>query len=363
MNSNVDVVVFGTGAFAERIVCDLGACAPGPVRILIAGRNRDRLDWLVTAANARAYMFGRPATFRAAQVDASDAAAVARLLAAARPRLAVQTASAQPSAVISHEDSEWSRLIARGGLSATAVMQALLTLRVGEAIRETGLDCALINCCFPDVVNGMLEARGIPVLCGTGNVAILANAFGGYMADRGQKLQMLAHYQQLVEWRHPADRRGGKPPRVWIEGREVVDVYSHFRAIKLTYAPAIEISGASGVSLMLAYVLGLPWTGHVPAPSGRPGGYPVRLEGRALALDLPAGIAEAQAIAWNAAFETEMGLVVDGGGRVRYTGLLRELLKHHGFGYADGYDIDQIENVARELAALRARLEAIPAQP
>ena len=41
------LLLFGTGAFAGRIACDIGATAEAPVTVVIAGRNRDRLDWLV----------------------------------------------------------------------------------------------------------------------------------------------------------------------------------------------------------------------------------------------------------------------------------------------------------------------------
>lgn len=358
MTGRTDILVIGTGQFAERIVADLGASAPGPIEVLIAGRNQERLDWLATAANARAFMFGRPARFAPVAVDAAQRKPMIELLQRTRPGLVVQTASSQPSAVIGHEDTRWSRLIARAGLSATAPAQSLLTLNVGEAIRDAGLDAALINCCFPDVVNGLLEARGIPVLCGTGNVAILSNAFSGALSDRSRKLQVLAHYQQLLAWRRPAGQRDGTPPRVWIDGEEVDDVFARFAQLKLTVAPAIEISGASGVALMTAFALGLPWHGHVPGPSGRPGGYPVRLEGRRLVLDLPAGIGEAEAVAWNARFETEMGLVVDPAGRASFTGRLRESLEAEGFPFADGFDVAEIERVAAAQAQLRSRLEA-----
>ncbi len=361
MDSKADIAVIGTGQFAERIVADLAATAPGRLHVLIAGRNRDRLDWLTTASNARAFMFARPATFEAVAADATDVPGLVGLLKRHRPVLVVQTASSQPSAVIGHERTRWSGLIARAGLSATAPAQSLLTLKVGEAIREAGLDAGLINCCFPDVVNGLLEARGIPILSGTGNVSILSNAFSGALEDRSRKLQVLAHYQQLVAWRLPPEQRGGVAPRVWIEGVEVENVFARFSTIRLTIAPAIEISGASGVSLMCAYALGLSWRGHVPGPSGRPGGYPVRLEGRRLTLDLPSGLSEAEAVAWNARFETDMGLIVEGGGQARFTGMLRHSLEHEGFPFADGFNVSELEQVAAAQAVLRNRLEAIPA--
>ena len=58
-----DILIFGTGNFAGRIALDLAATASEPVTVAIAGRNRERLDWLRTAGNARAALFGRPARF------------------------------------------------------------------------------------------------------------------------------------------------------------------------------------------------------------------------------------------------------------------------------------------------------------
>lgn len=356
-----DIAVFGTGQFAGRIIFDLAATSFDAIRVGIAGRNAERLDWLTTAANARAFMFGRPARFFPIRIDVTDDDSVRALLAAARPRLAVQTASSQPSSIIAQNDTAWARLIAEGGLSATAVTQAQLSLKVGEAIRATGIECALINCCFPDVVNTMLEARGIPVLCGTGNVAILSNAFSGALPDRSRKLRILAHYQQLSTWRQTADGREGLPPRVWIGDGEIADVFGEFAALKLTREPAIEISGASGVTLMQAFVAGRTWFGHAPGPNGLPGGYPVRLNGTALELDLPQGLPASEAIQWNARFEQECGLVVDLDGQATYTGRLKELLAESGFAYADGFHVSQLTNVGESFDLLRQRLEATPA--
>src|SRR4051794_1530883 len=44
-----DILIFGTGNFAGRIALDLAATASEPVTVALAGRNRERLDWLRTA--------------------------------------------------------------------------------------------------------------------------------------------------------------------------------------------------------------------------------------------------------------------------------------------------------------------------
>ena len=60
MTGACDILIFGTGSFAQRIACDLAATATQPTRVAIAGRNALRLAWIRTAARARADMFARP---------------------------------------------------------------------------------------------------------------------------------------------------------------------------------------------------------------------------------------------------------------------------------------------------------------
>ena len=107
------------------------------------------------------------------------------------------------------------------------------------------------------------------------------------LGDASQ-LKVLAHYQNLAPWRQPPETRTGRSARVWIDNEEVADVYARFAGVRLTREPAIEISGPSGVPLMLAMAAGKNWNGHVPGPHGLPGGYPVKFSAGRLDLDLPA---------------------------------------------------------------------------
>ncbi|QPC44567.1 hypothetical protein HW532_18805 [Kaustia mangrovi] len=357
-----DVLVSGTGPFAGRIALDIAATAERPISVAIAGRNRDRLDWLRTAGNARAAMFGRPATFSTLEADLTEDGAAERVIAQTRPRIAVQAASVQTSMVISDTGNAWTALVAEGGLSATAPFHAVITGKVARAIAEHSPETAFINCCFPDVVNGLIAAQGYNVLCGTGNVAILSNVFSGAKGiSDPARLRVLAHYQNLAAWRRPSgERQGAVAPRVFLDGREIADVFEDFADVKLTAEPAIEVSGASGVTLIRAYVAGEPWVGHVPGPNGLPGGYPVRLEEGTLRLNLPDGLTQEEAVSWNAAFEATNGLVVEGR-EARYTGALKAVLKRWDFPHADGFALEELDTVHRDLSALRNRLSAIPA--
>jgi hypothetical protein len=353
-----DILILGTGPFAQRVACDLAATATEPTRVAVAGRNAFRLAWILTAARARAEMFARPVAIEGHEIDLGGSGQVAEMLASLRAAVIVQAASLQPASVISGAANRWTRLVAEGGLSATAVFQAVLTSRVARALAQVSPLSRLINCCFPDVANGIVAAMGLPVDCGIGNIAILAHAFAGMLEDEPRpKLQMLCHYQNIAAWRRaPAQRsvaRSGPSARVWLDGAEVADVYARFAGVQLTPEPVIDISGASGVTLMLAMAHGRDWSGHAPGPMGLPGGYAIAWQGGRIGLDLPKGIDREAAIAWNVRFEAENGLLVGPDGRARYTGRLHDALRAESPDLAAPFHVADLEQVAQAMSALR----------
>jgi hypothetical protein len=127
--------------------------------------------------------------------------------------------------------------------------------------------------------------------------------------------------------------------------------------VKLTPEPVIDISGASGVPMILALAQGRSWTGHVPGPDGLPGGYPVHLINGTLELNLPPSVTRDEAIAWNARFEEESGLVVGADRHARYTGVLRECLAQQSPVLAEGFNVADLEEVHRSMQELRTKLQ------
>jgi len=357
MVEKCDVLVAGTGAFAARVVFDLAAGAEKPLKVAIGGRNPERMDWLRTAANARAAIFGRPATFSIAPIKWDTPETIAETIAATTPRVIVQAATLQPPSVAHAGDSEWSRMVMSGGLSITSVFQALLSARTAQAMGVAGNKGAFINCCYADVANGIISAKGLPMTCGVGNVAILATMFEGDLGIRQPgHIKVLAHHHNLGTWRGPAAERGGIPPRTWINGDEINDVYARFAHLRLTRTSAIDISGCTAIPIILALVGHLDQICHVPGPEGLPGGYPVKIEGGVLSLDLPDGVTRDEAIAWNRHFEEENGLVIADDGQVVCHGRLRTKLAAHSPELAKGFHVDDLELAYIDLLELRRKL-------
>lgn len=361
MTERTDVLITGTGAFAARILFDLTATAPEPLHVTIAGRNASRAAWLRTAAAARAAMFGRRVRVQVTPLDL-ERDDLPRAIASLRPKVVLQAASAQAGRVIAGPSNAWAGIVARAGLSVTTVFQSRLSVALARAVASASPDTLFINACYPDVANGVIAALGLPITSGIGNVAILANAFAGVLGDEARELRVVAQYRTIAPFRLPPEKRAGvaPPPRVWLGATELNDVAKRFESVQLTPEPVIDISGAAAVPFLQAIAAGTPWRGHVPGPRGLPGGYPVRFDGKALGLDLPPGLSEPEAIAWNNAFEAKSGLVIEQG-RARYTGSVQQELRAHSPALAQGFAIADLEEHYRAMDALRAKLLALPA--
>ncbi len=352
------VLIAGTGFFAERIAFDLAVTTTGPMAVAIGGRNRQRTDWLVMAANARAAVFGNPVTFAPEAIRWESPESIAETMAPCDPEVVVQAVSMQSPRIIDDTESPWGRVIARAGYDITGVFQAVLAARSAAAMELAGNRGALVNCCYPDAANQILAAKGLAVACGVGNVAILAALIAADLGiRRPEGLRILAHHQNIAQWYRPPATRSGRPPRVWVEGEELSDVFARFAHVRVPHTPMNVVSGCSAVPVIQALAGHGDYVGHVPGPAGLPGGYPVTIRDRQLALDLPAGISRDEAVAWNRAYEEAAGMVVDAGGGVRFGGKVGAEMAALCPSLADGFHVDDLEDAVAELEAVRARLE------
>lgn len=359
MHADASIVLFGTGSFAARILFDLAATVRAPISVTIVGRDDQKLQWMRTAALARADMFGTRVKVATQALQAFTPEELRTLLFAAAPQLVVNTASVQRGRVVTDRPDGWTRLVQEAGLGLTVLLQARLSLDIGRAVADVAPTAHFVNCCYPDVVNPLLAAASVPIRCGIGNVAILAHAFAGVLGAGHPQLHLLAQHAALSAFRRPATERKGKAPlRLWIGGKEVDDVYLHFAAVKLAVEPVIDISGASGAPLLAALATGAGWQGHAPGPNGLPGGYPLRLRQGELELDLPHGLDRTQAVAWNAAFEEANGVVVGADRRVRYTGRVEAVLRRASPDLAAGFSVADFDTAYAALLELRANIAA-----
>lgn len=351
-----DILFVGTGYFTEIMLADLAIAARTPLRVVVGGRNRERMKWLVDACTARAAIYGTSLSFESVELDSASPDKLLAPLGALAPRVVVQSASAQSPWKVDNKDSEWSRLVAEAGFGVTVAFHALLAWRTANALRTLGSTAHFVNTCYPDGVNQLLGAAGIQAITGVGNVGIFSAVIGGRLSleDRA-RLRVLGHHQHIVEWRKPGAERAGAPVRAWIGDDEIADVDGMTRDIQLPYRDLNLISAASAVPVLLGLAGEGRRRAHVPGPHGLPGGYPVSADADGVHLDLPKGVSEADAVAWNRQFEDKDGVTVRDG-RVIYSERAQALLRGYSREIADGFPVGEVEAAAEALGALREKL-------
>lgn len=355
-NRGCDILFSGTGYFTEIMLGDIAATASSDLHVVVGGRNPVRLKWLVDACRARAAIYGTKVTFDSVELDSTSVQTLKESLGALRPKVVVQSASMQSPWKVDNGASKWSDLVASTGFGVTISFHALLAFRTATAIKQLGLDCHFVNTCYPDGVNQLLRAAGVPLTTGVGNIGIFSAVIASRIPfeQRGD-LRVLGHHRHIVEWRKPVGTRAGSPVRAWIGDAELPNAEDLSRDIQLPHRDLNLISAASAVPVLLALSGEGKRRCHVPGPGGLPGGYPVQVDASGVTLDLPKGVSENDAIAWNKQFEDADGVsVVDG--RIVYSQRARDLLKPFGSEIADGFVAADVEAAAARLGALRNSL-------
>src|SRR5262249_1071877 len=150
-------------------------------------------------------------------LEAFTVPALADLFGRLEPRVIVNTASVQGGRRMVGVPDGWTRLAQAAGLAVGAVLHARISLDVSKAASAAAPTAYFVNCCYPDVVNPMIAAAGLPITSGIGNVAILAHAFSAALGKGHERIQLLAQHAALSAFRRPASERSGTAPlRMWL---------------------------------------------------------------------------------------------------------------------------------------------------
>lgn len=359
-----DVMITGTGSLARSIIMAFSTTATRTLRIGIGARNRKKAEWLALAANTRATAFGLSHFFHPVEIDWSSQDQMATALATYQPKVIIHTATLQSSWKL-NEPSAWASLIAEGGFVLTAPMHAVLPGRIATAARAAGLDTIVVNGCHPDFVNGLLKAAGCPVTVGFGNISILSTAIAAFLSLREPgAVRMLAQWEpHVADFREPWQKRRDSDTMVWIKGERVQQFHRQFQ--NLCFPPPTDdelnlVTGSLAVPMTLAFLNVQSYVGHAPGPGGYPGGYPVAIRDGKLSLDLPEGVSESEAIAFNTRFEEAEHVHFDRDRKiVELRGRARDALIKHlpqsGGRYAVS-SLSQLEAAAADLLDLRDKL-------
>lgn len=304
------VLVVGLGDLGRRVVEGLSERPVG--RLVAAGRDLREATAVAGQAALVAALTGGPRAVEPARIDLDDLGATTAELARLRPSVIVLAASRVT----------WWRLPERAApvpYGAWLPLQLTLVRRLMEARAAAGIDAPVVALPYPDAVGPALAGVGLAPELGAGNVLEMAAKLTALTAAReGVRrevvdVRLVAHHatERVAFSAFGALAGGGGPPgpppvfaQVLVEGSAVPgDVV---RAdLTAPYAlPAgrasHRLTAAATAATVCALLSDVPRRLHVPAPGGRPGGYPVRLSRAGVALDLPEGLTEEDAVAVNA---------------------------------------------------------------
>ena len=356
------IAVVGTGGLARAVCYSLAAvitAASGLRRVVVIGRRAERVGQLCFVAGARVACGGGAVRFEPATGEVEAVLAGVPDLAGV-----IVCASSQSPWERLSSPSAWTDLMQRAGFGLTLPFQAELAARAGRALAGRSPRPWLVNACFPDAVNPLLAALGVPVLCGIGNIALLAASAQAELGLPDQsRLRMLAHHLHLH-----APAAGEPEALAWLDG-EPVDAAPLLAAQRAAERTELNHVTGHAAALLLTSLLDgeaavpthMPThvPTHLPGPLGLPGGYPVTVRGTELHLRLPPGVSLAEAVEFNQRAALADGAAVEAG-HVRFGPAAAEELGRLAPALADGFPPTELPSATAELQALRARLRARP---
>ncbi len=282
------VLLIGTGDLGQRLAAGL-AGLPEVGELVLAGRDARRGDPLAALLETCGIC-----RVRFCALDAHRTGDLEKLLRRERPRLVVQCASDLSPWWAREQPAPLAAALARAGFALQLPVQLPLVASVMRAVRTVGLPAPVVNASFPDLTHPILAARGLAPTIGIGNAGMIEARVRAVLRHRpeiagAEPIRVAAHHAHLLAvMRAQPPAPPASRPRVHLgeEGR---------RADELAYAgPPLPVerqsnalAAAAGLPVLRALLGGPPRRTSAPGPAGLPGGWPVRIAGGTVEIDLP----------------------------------------------------------------------------
>jgi hypothetical protein len=346
------ILIVGSGSLARAISYSLALLLSRPHRIIVCARSPDQLNEIMYVSRAKAASIQSPVIFDSVQFEA-EAGDAGRLLSSIQPDVVVNCASYYSPWEGIHQPSSWTQLLRSTGFGFTLPLQAAFAIKFAKAVAGRSRPALFINGCYPDAVNPLLRALDLPIFCGIGNIGLLAATLRsslGLMPQ--QRLQVMAHHLHLY-----TPKPGVDEAQAWIDGKRCEDVGRLLASQRTSGGLEVnKVIGCTAAVLLRDIIDGRDVETHVPGPFGLPGGYPVRVTGTRMELNLPADLSEQKAIAWNEKIAVADGVRILPGGYVEFGEPTKHAFRQYLPQLADGFHTTEIDKVIRSMLELRARL-------
>lgn len=354
-----DIVILGSGSLARSICYSLATIRSPESVVTVVSRTLSSSVELCYVANVRATSSGTAVRFRARSVQGFTTESVFLVLREARPGIVVNCASYQSPWEKNHSPSAWTTLIDRAGFGVTLPLQTGVAVEAASAIANVDPAPLFLNSCFPDAVNPVLNAMGLPIFCGVGNVALLAASIReALQLDGESRLRVLGHHWHL----HQPDNADDEA-LAWLDGTPVQGVGSLLRRQRAANRSELNlVTGHATALLLCGLACGREMWVSLPGPLGLAGGYPVRIQGRTIELDLPTDM-WSQAFALNEHWAQRDGVRVENTGEVTFSEHSVCVIRSELPDFAGTLNVADIPAVCARLLELRSQLRRVRPDP
>lgn len=353
------VLIVGSGSLARAISYSLALLLSRPHRVIVCARSGKQLRDIMYVSRAKAASVQSPVKFDSVEF-AAESDDAGRMLLSFQPDVIVNCASHYSPWEGIHQPSSWTQLLHSAGFGFTLPLQAAFAIKFAKALAGYSRSVLFINGCYPDAVNPLLRALELPIVCGVGNIGLLAATLRsslGLMPQ--QRLQVMAHHLHLY-----TPEPGVDEAQAWVDGKRCENVGSLLLSQRTSTGLEVnKVIGCTAAVLLRDIIDQRDVETHVPGPFGLPGGYPVRVMGTRMQLNLPAGLSESDAIAWNERVALADGVKILPHGYVEHGEKTKRAFRQYLPEIADGFHASEIDKVTQLMLELRARLTREKAQP
>lgn len=361
LTHQADILLLGTGRLSQELVMALASlpiCAnEQSLRVVIAGRDLTKANWLKTLACARLRLSRANTIFSTMKLDWKDNKQISEQLDFLNPRIVVHMASYQSAWELS-DDNAWSELVKRAGYGVTAALQGALLYELNTAIEHSRVHPIVINGCYPDVINAATVGMSCEPLCGFGNVALLAENFRQHLSsDNSDSVKVIAHHWDVTQFIRPIDDRSPDLPYLWLNGKRI-------NTNNTTIMPSL--SGCSSINslnasltapLVVSIARRRKYFCHAAGPCGMLGGYPIKYDEGTMTLDIPSDVEPKELIQYNEKRSSLDGAVAFDN-QICFSESAIELLTALDPNLQDKFKFIDIRNISGEFLQLRKYLRS-----
>lgn len=305
------VLLVGTGDVGAHLL-EFMARQDYAYEVIVGDVDEEKARLLCNNAMIGAAHHGKNPVFRPVKIDLFDIEGTTELIRKEKPGAVVNMTVMHTWHLIRQLPHDLYAKISSAALGAWLPCQLTLSMKLAQALKESGVKAHYINTSLSCLTNPVLAKIGLAPTIGIGNVDLIQPAVRTYIAQqagiarsRVETLQV-CHHQH---WVYP--REAGYLPnapylmKIMIDKKDVTGDWdtdkAMFDGVRLYPAglPFTAVSASSTLKNLNALVFDEGLLTHSPGPNGLPGGYPVILSAEGAEVFLPAEWTLEQAIKVN----------------------------------------------------------------